>query len=45
MKSTYAIMAFAFAASITVSLWVGLSDIQTAKHLAADEAYTLGPSK
>lgn len=37
MKRVYIIMAFAFAASIMVSLWVGLSGIQTAT-IAADEA-------
>jgi hypothetical protein len=36
----YAFMAFAFAASIMVSLWVGLIGIETSKNFAADQAYT-----
>ena len=46
MKRVYVIMASAFAASIMVSLWVGLSGIQTA-NMAADQAdsITVGQGK
>jgi hypothetical protein len=46
MKQLYVIMAFGFAASLMVSLWVGISGIQTA-NMPADEvgSITVGRGK
>ena len=47
MTKAYAFSAFALAAVVTVSLWVGLSGVQTARNLTAEEAgaVTIGRAK
>ncbi|WP_157088489.1 hypothetical protein [Bradyrhizobium jicamae] len=38
MKKVYAIMAFTFAALISMSLWVGLNDMGVTRNLTADDS-------